>query len=471
MEAQYGGPDRFGHSLGKPDSLRPSDRRRAERPRTGGLASSLVTSAPTPPRLRARTVPIGDPGDLLAYPSGVADVAWVRRGDGLVGLGVAARVEVDTMDAGADWWAGVAASIEHTSDVPAGAGIGPVAFGSFTFDPENTAARSVLIVPRLVIGRRGGRSWLTAVEPADSRAGAVALPAITPDADGPGCVEVRPADLDADGWAREVGRLVAQINSPEGGLAKVVLARAVRGTAERPIEARWLARRLASAYPTCWTFHVEGLVGASPEMLLRAEGGLATSRVLAGTIRRSDPSQDAALAEALSGSGKDLEEHRFAVDSVADALRPYCSGMNVPDAPFVLQLPNVMHLASDVTAVMTGAVSSLRLAGRLHPSAAVCGTPTASALAAIAAHEHLDRGRYAGPVGWTDLRGDGEWAIALRCGQLDADDPRAITLYAGCGVVGRSRPDAEVAETHAKLLPMLDALGARDALSAADARS
>jgi len=416
-------------------------------------------------------VPIDDPGDLLGYLSGASDVAWVRRGDGLVGLGIAASVEVDGIDAGADWWAALAASVEHSSEVPDAAGVGPVAFGSFTFDPDNTAARSVLVVPRLVIGRRGGRSWLTSIWPVGGPAEAPVLPPAAPDAADPGLVDVRPADLDADGWAREVGRLVDQINSPDGGLAKVVLARALLGRAERAIEARWLARRLASAYPTCWTFHVAGLVGASPEMLLRAEGGLATSRVLAGTIRRSDPSQDAALAEALSGSGKDLEEHRFAVDSVADALRPFCSGMNVPDAPFVLQLPNVMHLASDVTAVMTGAVSSLRLAGRLHPSAAVCGTPTASALAAIAAHEHLDRGRYAGPVGWTDLRGDGEWAIALRCGQLDAADPHAITLYAGCGVVGRSRPDAEVAETHAKLLPMLDALGARAALSAGDARS
>ncbi len=438
------------------------------------VSSSFVTSGQTPPPLHARTVQIDDPGDLLARLAGASDVAWIRRGDGMVGLGVAARAEVDSIEVGDRWWADLAGRIAHTSELPDAWGVGPVAFGSFAFDPGHTAARSVLVVPSVVVGRRGGRSWLTTVGVSDAPA---ALPPVAPPAPAPGRVDLAPGPLDAAGYAAEVARLVAAINAPDGELAKVVLARAVRATAERPVLARWLAARLASDYPSCWTYHVEGLVGASPEMLIRAEGGLATSRVLAGTIRRSDPSQDEALAEALSGSGKDLEEHELAVESVAEALRPFCSGMNVPDAPFVLQLPNVMHLASDVTGVMTRAVSSLTLAGRLHPSAAVCGTPTDAALAAIAEHERLDRGRYAGPVGWIDTRGDGEWAIALRCGRIDPDDPRSITLFAGCGIVGRSRPTAEVAETEAKLAPMLDALGvpdsllAMDVLSAGDARS
>ena len=420
-----------------------------------GLSSSSVTVDPALPRLRACTVAIDDPGDLLDYLAEASDVAWIRRGDGLVGLGVAARVAVASLDDGAEWWKALSARIEHSTELPGAWGVGPLAFGSFAFDAAHTASTSVLIVPELIIGRRSGQCWLTAIS-GDGHS--PVLPAKTPDADGPGRVEVRPVGLDAAGYAREVGRLVERINDPDSELAKVVLARALRAMGERPVEARWLAKRLASAYPSCWTFHVDGLVGASPEMLIRAEGGLATSRVLAGTIRRSDASQDEALADALSGSGKDLEEHEFAVASVANALRPFCSGMNVPDAPFVLQLPNVMHLASDVTGVMAGAFSALHLAGRLHPSAAVCGTPTAAALAAIAEHEHLDRGRYAGPVGWIDTHGDGEWAIALRCGQI-AQDAASITLYAGCGIVGRSRPDAEVAETEAKLAPMLGALG------------
>ena len=135
----------------------------------------------------------------------------------------------------------------------------------------------------------------------------------------------------------------------------------------------------------CWTFHVDGMFGATPEMLVRRERGLVTSRVLAGTIRRTGADErDLALAATLARSSKDLEEHEYAVRSVADALEPHCSSMNVPEAPFVLHLPNVMHLASDVAGVVHDAstVSSLHLAASLHPSAAVGGTPTADAVAA-----------------------------------------------------------------------------------------
>ena len=167
----------------------------------------------------------------------------------------------------------------------------------------------------------------------------------------------------------------------------------------------------------CWTFHVDGIFGATPEMLVRRERGLVTSRVLAGTIRRTgDDDRDLALAATLARSSKDLEEHEYAVRSVADALDPHCSSMNVPEAPFVLHLPNVMHLATDVAGVVHDAetVSSLQLAEALHPSAAVGGTPTPVAIALIAEIEGMDRGRYAGPVGWMDAAGDGEWGIALR---------------------------------------------------------
>ncbi len=417
---------------------------------------------PSRSRLFARTVVIDDPGDLLARLAEASDTAWLRRGDGVVGLEVLERHCPATIDAAADWWAAFAERVEHSTELPGRWGVGPLAFGSFAFDPGHTTAPSVLIVPRMIVGRRNGVSWLTVIDnrPIGPEGDDLGAPAPAQPADRPGAVRLAPAGPDAADYGRRVAEVVARINAPESALAKVVLARAVRATAEHPIAARWLAARLASDYPTCWTFHVDGLVGASPEMLLRAEGGLAMSRVLAGTIRRSGDADAGALAEALAGSSKDLEEHRFAVESVADALRPACTGMNVPDSPSVLQLPNVMHLASDVTGVVDGPVSSLRLAGLLHPSAAVCGTPTPAALAAIAETEGLDRGRYAGPVGWIDLAGDGEWAIALRCGQLDATDPRAITLYAGCGIVGRSEPAAEIAETEAKLRPMLDALGA-----------
>ena len=179
----------------------------------------------------------------------------------------------------------------------------------------------------------------------------------------------------------------------------------------------------------CWTFHVDGLFGATPEMLVRRERGLVTSRVLAGTIRRTgDDERDLALAATLARSSKDLEEHEYAVRSVADSLDPHCSSMNVPEAPFVLHLPNVMHLATDVAGVVHDAetVSSLQLAEALHPSAAVGGTPTPVATALIAEIEQMDRGRYAGPVGWMDATGDGEWGIALRSAQLSGEHRAAV---------------------------------------------
>ena len=192
----------------------------------------------------------------------------------------------------------------------------------------------------------------------------------------------------------------------------------------------------------------------------KREAGLTTSRVLAGTIRRSgDDDHDLSLAAVLARSSKDLEEHEYAVRSVARALAPFCSGMNVPDVPYVLQLPNVLHLATDITAVADTGVASLALAAALHPTAAVCGTPTDSARSLIAELEHLDRERYAGPVGWIDANGDGEWAIALRCGQLSETDPHQIRLFAGCGIVAGSDPAAELAESNAKLIPMRDSLG------------
>jgi menaquinone-specific isochorismate synthase len=193
-------------------------------------------------------------------------------------------------------------------------------------------------------------------------------------------------------------------------------------------------------------------------MLVRRERGLVTSRVLAGTIRRTgDDDRDLALAATLARSSKDLEEHEYAVRSVADALEPHCSSMNVPEAPFVLHLPNVMHLATDVAGVVHDAstVSSLQLAASLHPSAAVGGTPTAEAVRLIHEIEGMDRGRYAGPVGWMDTSGDGDWAIALRSAEIDGS---TVRLFAGCGIVADSDPEAELAEAQAKFVPVRDSL-------------
>ncbi len=277
--------------------------------------------------------------------------------------------------------------------------------------------------------------------------------------------------MPADGWRDVVAHGVAAIRA--GRVEKVVLARDVVARTAEPLDPRWVLGRLADAYPTCWTFSVDGMLGATPELLVRSEKGLVTSRVLAGTIRRTgDDDADLARAAILAHSSKDLEEHEYAVRSVADALAPFCSSTNVPDVPFVLHLPNVLHLASDVTGVLAHPVgsgaggvagsgpSSLALAAALHPTAAVCGTPTEAARALITEVEGMDRGRYAGPVGWVGADGDGEWGIALRSAELDPADPHRLRLFAGCGIVAASDPAAELAESEAKLEPMRHALRA-----------
>jgi menaquinone-specific isochorismate synthase len=410
-----------------------------------------------PPRLYARTVEIDDPGRLLDWLPDRDAFAWVRDGDGMVAWGDVVTHKPSTLLDADQWWSDLVSQVVAVSELPeAPAGSGFVAFGSFVFDPTNTSARSVLTVPETVIGRRHGRAWMTRI---GTRYRHDAVRRCAQSVRAPSEIAYADGGLTGPEWEEAVGQAVRRIGA--GELEKVVLARDLIARAEEEIDARWLVGRLAAEYPRCWTYQVDGLIGATPEMLVRQENGLATSRVLAGTIRRSGDSQrDLALASALARSSKDLEEHEYAVASVADALTPFCAGMHVPDAPYVLELPNVLHLATDVVAVADPGTSALRLAAALHPSAAVCGTPTAPARAMIAELEHMDRDRYAGPVGWIDARGDGEWGIALRCGRLDETDPRQIRLFAGCGIVAGSDPEAELAEAAAKLVPMRDALGA-----------
>jgi menaquinone-specific isochorismate synthase len=411
--------------------------------------------------LVVRTVAVDDPGPLLALlpaADGHGGTAWVRRGDGLVGWGEAAVIRTSGPDRFADarsWWEGHARAAVVRDEV-AEPGTGLVCFGSFAFADE--PGDSVLVVPEVVVGRRGDRTWVTTI----SAAGITTPPTLTPHEEAAAPRDVTFADgaISGTAWESVVAEAVRRINA--GDLEKVVLARDLVATASEDVDVRWPLRRLAEDYPMCWTFHVDGLFGATPEMLVRRERGLVTSRVLAGTIRRTgDDERDLALAATLARSSKDLEEHEYAVRSVADALAPQCTSMNVPEAPFVLHLPNVMHLATDVAGVALDAAdvaSSLTLAEALHPSAAVGGTPTNTARALIAEIEGMDRGRYAGPVGWMDATGDGEWGIALRSAEVDG--PR-VRLFAGCGIVADSDPEAELAEAQAKFVPVRDALTAR----------
>ncbi|WP_232678300.1 isochorismate synthase MenF [Nocardioides sp. R-C-SC26] len=385
-------------------------------------------------------------------------LVWLRRGEGLVAWGQAAapRSAGPTRLADADKWWSETVARAVVDDAVGEPGTGLLCFGSFAFADE--PGDSVLVVPNVIVGRRGDLAWITTIEAGRFVDGATLEHGDEPLA--PVDLAVSGGALDDGAWSGAVAEAVARIGA--GDLEKVVLARDLVATASAPIDVRWPLRRLVEAYPTCWTFHVDGLFGATPELLVRRERGLVTSRVLAGTIRRTgDEERDLALAGTLAHSSKDLEEHEYAVRSVADALEPHCSSMNVPEAPFVLHLPNVMHLATDVAGVVhdSGLVSSLALAAALHPSAAVGGTPTADAVALVAGLGAMPRGRYAGPVGWMDAAGDGEWGIALRSAEIDPADPARVRLFAGCGIVADSDPAAELAEAAAKFVPVREALG------------
>ncbi len=411
---------------------------------------------PGPPaRIPVTTHEIDDPHELITRLPTDGPLAWVRDGDGLIGWGVAARLEVRGDERFARtqrWWSTLCAQfdVDDTVSVP---GTGPVAFGSFSFDPD--AGTSVVVVPRVVVGRRGGQAWLTVVGRTDDPANALLPPTSEPAA--PEHVTWSAGSRSVEEWSGAVADAVARIQA--GELDKVVLARDLVAHVGGPLDVRYVLARLAADYPSCWTFAVADLIGATPELLVRRTGDLVTSRVLAGTVRRrGDDHADAGLARALLDSDKDTEEHEYAVRSVAKALAAHCTDLDVPSQPHVLELANVQHLATDVTGRLADSATVLALAASLHPTAAVCGTPTERAFALIGELEGMDRGRYAGPVGWFDRSGDGEFGIALRCAHVDPAGS-ALRAYAGCGIVAGSEPAAEVAESTAKLIPIRHALG------------
>lgn len=406
---------------------------------------SVALGITRPPLVR--TIPVHDPEDLVARLPQAPPYAWIHQGDGLVAWGEAAKATVPPgvgrFDWARRWLARVFAGTRVEDDVLV-PGSGPVAFGSFTFDPAS--AGSVLVVPRIVLGRRDGRAWMTTV--GDPPIDLMAAP------ETPGGVLYADGSRTAPEWEHAVARAVGEIRS--GRLEKVVLARDLVATTERDIDVRLLLDRLARAYPECYTFSCAGLVGATPELLVRHTGQAIESLVLAGTTPRgATPAEDKERGQALFDSPKNRHEHVCAVASVRDALTPLCAELTVPDEPELLTLPNVQHLASRVHGRLADGASVLDVVAAMHPTAAVGGTPTPVALDVIHRLEGMDRGRYAGPVGWIDARGDGEWGIALRSAEITG---RTARLFAGCGIMRDSDPAAELAEAQAKFRVMRQAL-------------
>ncbi len=268
---------------------------------------------------------------------------------------------------------------------------------------------------------------------------------------------------DADAYTSGVRRALEEMAA--GSLDKVVLARALDLTAAERIDVRQVLAALAARDPRGYTFATElggsTLVGTSPELLIRRTGTGIVSNPLAGSRPRSaDPEQDGRNATELLNSHKDLREHAFVVGAVADALAPFCRELNVPATPELLPTRTMWHLSTKVTGTLRDdGVSALDLATALHPTPAVCGVPADTARTLIGELEPFDRGFYTGLVGWTDDRGDGEWIVAIRCGEV-AD--RTLRLYAGAGVVPGSTPESELAETSAKFRTFLGALGLKE---------
>lgn len=408
--------------------------------------------------LRARTVALDEDPDLLAE-AGESGYLWREETGGVAATGIAARIDLPSgllEDGDLQRVLELLANVETVDEVGL-PGCGPVVIGALPFDPS---AAGHLVVPQRVVGLREGRAWVTTVSPLSGVAGVedwrveqpVQASGSPPDHFG------LTASMPHTDWKAVIAGAVDAIK--RGELRKVVLARRVDITGNRPFVIGDVLARLQALYPSCMIFSVEGFLGASPELLIKRTGEVVESHPLAGTVARSgDTRADDLLIAGLMGSQKARHEHQVVVDDLRATLAPFCTELMVPDQPEVVGLRNVSHLGTRIEgrlAATGGRVpSALELVGRVHPTPAVGGTPALEAMGYAAGVEGFDRGRYAGPVGWMDSRGDGAFALGIRCAEVSGARAR---IYAGNGVVAGSDPDEELAETQLKLQALLAAL-------------
>jgi menaquinone-specific isochorismate synthase len=393
--------------------------------------------------------------DLLPDVADDERFVFVQAGDGLVAWGVAARIPIG---AGPGRFARAREGLDRLAkelSLEAGATRDDlVALASFTFDERDD--ESVVVIPQTSIRRRGGVTRRTTLgETFGTEERTHERPQAATQADRP---RYAGSTLRDEVWLDAVATALQAIDA--GEYAKVVLARDLHVWSRTPFDTRAILSALAERFPSCITFLVDHLLGASPELLLRRSGARIASRVLAGTTARGlDAAEDERLGATLLASEKDLREHDLALRSAVDALSPVCTALEVPERPSLVRLDNVQHLGSDLTGTLDAAADPhvLALLERIHPTAAVGGAPRDAALQAIRDLEGMSRGRYAGPVGWFAPDGDGEFAIALRCAEVRGDRAR---LFAGAGVVAGSLPEAELTETWLKLRAMTGVLGA-----------
>jgi menaquinone-specific isochorismate synthase len=384
-------------------------------------------------QLQAISRPIDAPVDLLAH-LGHDGFAWFGDDCSFVTAGAAAEIEPALA-------AELLASIEHQADAGTPIAAGAIAHGALPF-----SGTANLVVPARVVGiDADGNGWFTTIGSDSS-----ALAPIVADLPSPSHYTIDAVANQAE-WRDAVDAVLKAIAL--GDLEKVVLAREVRIDADAPFDVGAVLRRLCSAQSGCFVFADRGFVGATPELLVRRRGDRVTCRPMAGTIPRDGAGGEEAAR--LLGSRKDSNEHALVVSAVTRVLENQCVDVTAR-GPEVARFADVMHLVTHIGArTADPSTTALALAFALHPTPAVAGTPREDALEAISRLEPTSRGNYAGPVGWVNADGDGEFAVALRCAQLDG---RHARLHAGAGIVAGSDPDAEWDETSAKLEPMLRAL-------------
>ena len=412
--------------------------------------------------LLARTRRIDRDVDLLAF-AGADGLLFERSRVGVAGRGEALQIDWPAGDPGAAART-VAATLAGVvvDDEVGRPGCGAVGFGALPFVPGSAAS---LVVPALVVGRGDdGTRWVTTVGPSDDPrhdrpaeellAGVPADTALPP----PRSITVASA-MEPDDWCALVERATKVLTEghASGGMSKVVLAREVLVTADRPFDRVAVLERLRTTFPGCHVVSVGNLICASPELLVSRAGDAVRSHPMAGTAPRGgDPTTDQRLAASLLASAKDRAEHQITIDMVHDTLLGWSSYLDYEAEPSVVPVANLQHLATLVEGRLSQpAPSVLELVAALHPTPAVSGSPREAAVEWILEHEGFDRGLYAGTVGWADGRGNGTWAVTLRCAELTGAAARVV---AGNGIVSDSDPLTELAETRVKLQALLTAL-------------
>ena len=415
------------------------------------------------PRLRARTRRLDLDPDLIDV-AGETGPLWQRGRSGFAGRGEAARIVVPAgHPAAAARAVHLALDTIDVDDDIGQPGCGPVALGALPFDPSH---EGTLIVPQIMVGRsEDGTRWVTTVEPIEPGGPGEPARLLTLDdvlepsettsaGTEPGSFTVH-TTRGADNWCAAVGAARDELRA--GIARKVVLARELVIDSDQPLVRSDILRQLRRAYPSCILFADGGFIGASPELLVARTGDLVQSHPMAGTAPRSgDPSADARLAAGLLSSAKDQIEHRYTIDMVHETLLPWCSYLDEEAEPSIVAVANLQHLASLVEGRLSSPPASvIELMRALHPTPAVNGAPRNEALALIRTYEAIDRGHYAGPVGWVDRHGNGAWAVGIRSAEIDGTRAR---LFAGVGVVADSDPLAELAETRTKFQALLGAV-------------